>query len=207
MIEIIPNWHPLLVHFTIALVTMAALFYLVARIRRPDDPHAEGVVAGRWALIAGALITLATIAAGFDAYNTVAHDEPAHLAMTDHRNWAVPTALAILLLAVWAWRDGRKGRAPSSLFVIILLIAAASLTVVGYKGAELVYRHGLGVLRLPQPEAGDHHHGAPGGAAHGHGTAHEHDHDHQPMKDQAASHDAASHDHDDEAGGDSPHGH
>lgn len=28
MIEIIPNWHPILVHFTIALFITAVLFYL-----------------------------------------------------------------------------------------------------------------------------------------------------------------------------------
>ena len=175
MIEIIPNWHPLLVHFTIALVSMAALFYLIAKIRQPDDPQAEAATAGRWALIAGALITLATVAAGFYAYNTVNHDDLSHAAMTDHRNWAVPTALVILGLAFWAWRDGRKSHAPSWLFVALLLITSASLAVVGYKGAELVYRHGMGVMRLPQTGGVGHHHGA-NTAAHTHGQ-----NDHQAM--------------------------
>ncbi|RMF16121.1 MAG: DUF2231 domain-containing protein [Alphaproteobacteria bacterium] len=186
MIEIIPNWHPVLVHFTIALVTMAAIFHLIAKILNSEDPRAEGTIAGRWALIAGALVTIATVAAGFYAYNTVAHDEPAHLAMTDHRNWAVPTALAVLLLAVWSWIDSRRNRAPSWIFIIALIVVAGSLSVVGYKGAELVYRHGLGVMRLPAAEGEGHHH------HHHHGTADtaDHDHDHDAMD---ADHD---HDHD-----------
>ncbi len=216
MIEIIPNWHPILVHFTIALVTMAAIFHLIAKIRSGDDPRAEGVIAGRWALIAGALITVVTVAAGFYAYNTVNHDNISHAAMTDHRNWAVPTALGILLLAVWAWIDGRKGRAPSWLFVVLLLAAAGSLAVVGYKGAELVYRHGLGVMRLPAAEgAGHHHHGGSAESDHEHdhdamdadhdhgaadGTGHGHDHDHD--------HDTApegGHDHPDSGTSEAPH--
>ena len=203
MIEIVPNWHPIFVHFTIALVTMAALFYLIAKLRHPGDPQAEGAVAGRWALLAGALITLATIAAGFYAYNTVNHDSMSHAAMTDHRNWAVPTALVILALAVWAWIDGRKGRAPSWLFVIVLLATAGSLTIVGYKGAELVYRHGMGVMRLPAAEGAGHHHGTAGGADHDHdhGTLDaDHDHDHDAA-------DTPDHDHDHGDGDGAGHAH
>ena len=207
MIEIVPNWHPIFVHFTIALVTMAALFYLIAKLRHPGDPQAEGAVAGRWALLAGALITLATIAAGFYAYNTVNHDSMSHAAMTDHRNWAVPTALVILALAVWAWIDGRKGRAPSWLFVIALLMTAGSLTIVGYKGAELVYRHGMGVMRLPAAEGEGHHHGTAGEHEHGSSSASseqmEEQHDEgtgHPHEDETTRHDegtASPHDHDD----------
>ncbi len=183
MIEIIPNWHPIFVHFTVALVTMAAIFFLIAKIRGGEDPQTAGAVAGRWALVAGALITVATVAAGFYAYNTVAHDEPAHLAMTDHRNWAVPTALAILALAVWSWWGARRARPVSWIFVMLLLLTAGALAVVGYKGAELVYRHGLGVMRLPAAEGAGHHHGTSAPHEHGPDAAggedegHMHNHD------------------------------
>lgn len=200
MIEIIPNWHPVLVHFTIALVTMAMIFHLIAKIRNGDDPRAEAAIAGRWALIAGALATIVTVAAGFYAYSTVTHDEPAHLAMTDHRNWAVPTAFAILLLAVWSWIDGRRNRAPSWIFIIALIVVAGSLSIVGYKGAELVYRHGLGVMRLPEAAGGSgHHHGV---AAHEHGssdgkdTLTSHENEHEPEHEHGyANGGATAHDH------------
>ncbi|MGM9451984.1 hypothetical protein ACTAZI_01490 [Legionella bozemanae] len=37
--------------------------------------------------------------------NTVKHDESAHMAMMDHRNWAWSTAVAMWLVAIWSfWR-------------------------------------------------------------------------------------------------------
>ena len=35
MVEIVPNWHPLLVHFTIALLTIATLLFIAAAFARP----------------------------------------------------------------------------------------------------------------------------------------------------------------------------
>ena len=32
MIEILPNWHPIFVHFTVALLTVAVALYLLVRI-------------------------------------------------------------------------------------------------------------------------------------------------------------------------------
>ena len=32
MIEIIPNWHPVFVHFTVALLSVAVALYLLVRI-------------------------------------------------------------------------------------------------------------------------------------------------------------------------------
>jgi uncharacterized membrane protein len=32
MIEIIPNWHPLLVHFTVGLLSTSVLFYLASAV-------------------------------------------------------------------------------------------------------------------------------------------------------------------------------
>ncbi len=34
MIEIIPNWHPLLVHFTLGLLSTSVLFYLASALHR-----------------------------------------------------------------------------------------------------------------------------------------------------------------------------
>jgi hypothetical protein len=104
------------------------------------------------------------VIAGWFAYNSVAHDATSHAAMTLHRNWAVPTALLFLVLAISSINLARKRIMPSFKFLSVSVIAAVLLMVTGWLGAEAVYRYGLGVMSLPQVEAGadghNHSHGA-----------------------------------------------
>lgn len=145
-IEIIPNWHPIFVHFTVGLLSISALFYLAGSLLKKEHL----LLVARWNLWIGALITIGTVLAGFYAYNTVAHDGPSHAAMTDHRNWALVTASTFGLLALWTLWKQRGAKSVSPVFLIIILLAAGLLAVTGYKGGEVVYRHGLGVMRMPE---------------------------------------------------------
>ncbi|MEL7539680.1 MAG: nuclear transport factor 2 family protein, partial [Pseudomonadota bacterium] len=136
------------------------------------------------------LTIFTTILAGFQAYYSVDHDGPSHAAMTVHRNWAVPSGAAILLLAFWRWRT--RANTPSAIFIVLLAIAAVSLSVTAWWGGKLVYGHGLGVARMPvvTGEGHDHEH-APG---QGHG-------DEAKENDEHAHEDGEAHDHDDETEG------
>jgi uncharacterized membrane protein/Cu/Ag efflux protein CusF len=163
-IEIIPNWHPLLVHFTVALFTVSALLYLAGLVLKKPNL----LVVARWNLWIGALATILTVIAGFDAYNSIAHDGPLHAAMTDHKNWALVTASIFGLLALWALFKHRGAKTVSIVFVGLILLAAGLLSITGYKGAEVVYRHGGGVMRMPEI-SGD---GVHGSHAHGEGEEH-----------------------------------
>ncbi len=91
MIEIIPNWHPIFVHFTVALLSVAVLLQLVASRLPATTVRDELTVVARWSLWLGTLLAIATATTGWIAYNSVAHDEVSHAAMTDHRNWALVT--------------------------------------------------------------------------------------------------------------------
>lgn len=163
MIEIIPNWHPLFVHFTVALFSTAVVFYwlsfIVARITyfKPSLAQEFETVA-RWCLWFVALITIGTISAGLYAYYTVGHDEASHMAMTDHRNWAIPTAIAIILTAIWSAYRYFKQKKFNLIFLFILLIVQGMLLSTAWRGAELVFRYGLGVMSLPQVEEVGHNH-------------------------------------------------
>ncbi|WP_138380342.1 DUF2231 domain-containing protein [Luteithermobacter gelatinilyticus] len=161
--EIIPNWHPVFVHFTIALYSVATLLFLIGRFF-PSKIWAEKItIAAYINLWTAGLITFVTVAAGYYAYNTVAHDGPSHLAMTDHRNWGLTTAVVFWGLVLWSvvlYRDKKV----HDLFLVALVVATGLLSVTGYKGGEVVYRHGIGVMSLPESggEGHDHHHGEAG---------------------------------------------
>ena len=164
MIEIIPNSHPIFVHFTVALFTTSVglygLAYIFSRLNLASQSLInEFEITARWCLWVGALITLFTVAAGLYAYCTVGHDETSHAAMHIHRNWALLTASAILLITVWSvWRYFHQQTVTLVFFLLLLLVEGALLST-AWHGSELVYRYGLGVMSLPKSgEHGHHHH-------------------------------------------------
>lgn len=163
MFEIIPNWHPIFVHFTVALFSLAVGLFVVAPFLKPPLQEQWRIVA-RWALWFGAGFTVITGLTGLYAYNTVAHDTPSHAAMTDHRNWAIAAITLFLALAVWSAVRVRRQQALGAVFVGAMVVAGGVLAATAWRGGEVVYRYGLGVMSLPQAESG----------AEGEGHAHEH---------------------------------
>lgn len=195
-----PNIHPVLVHFAYALTVTGALSLFVVSLTPSGGWRDTLKHAGDWMLAIGALSIIATAAAGFQAYYSVDHDGPSHAAMTVHRNWAVPTAVVILLLAIWRW--AKRAERPSLLFSIPMLAAAASLSVTAWRGGNLVYGHGLGVSRMPAVTGEGHDHEHPPGQGHGDEADadwtgdHDDSHDHGSADDHAAG---EAHDHGDTA--------
>ena len=153
-----PNWHPFLVHFTIALFFIAFVFLAAARVFAGRSKGGELATAGRWALWAAAAITLATIASGTYAFYTVAHDDPSHVAITDHRNWALASGGLIIFIGLWSWLKWRRRAAQPPALLILMAIGVAMLSVTGHKGGDLVFEYGIGVEALPKAETAGHSH-------------------------------------------------
>lgn len=171
MIEIIPNFHPAFVHFPIAFVTAALAFTAIGTLFRRWPYAAQCLVTGRWMLWGAALSALIAAAFGWFAFNSVAHDEVSHAAMILHRNWALGALTALLALAAWdVWR-WRSGKTPPPGFLVLLVVAWLLVMSTAWHGAELVYRHGLGVMALPDA------HAVQDMAPHD-AVGHEHDHTH-----------------------------
>jgi len=206
MIEIIPNWHPIFVNFTVALFVVSMLLHIVALLA-PNAPWRSAcLAAAHWNLALGAVFALITVGTGLNAYYTVAHDSPSHAAMTDHRNWAFATAGVIVAVALWRWTQRNRNTQPNFILAITLVLAGGLLTVTAWKGAELVFRYGLGVMALVEAEGPGHSHEHDSNendgdendgdehASHEHGS-----HDPAPVQEPApsspAGHDHGAHDH------------
>ena len=164
MIEIIPNWHPLVVHFAIALLLTAAALFVLGTAAGERPAGRAATVAARWNLALGVLAAAATLATGWQAYNTVAHDAPSHANMTTHMQWAFGTAAVFLAAAGAAWLDRRRAAGAGWLLLSLVLAGSAGLAVTGWLGGENVYRFGLGVRSLPKSDSHIHP-GADGPAA------------------------------------------
>ena len=154
MIELLPNWHPVLVHFTVALWSLAVVLHLLVLLPLPAGLRADWKVVARWLLWLGALFGIATAITGWLAYNSVEHDDVSHAAMTVHRNWALTTLTLFVVLALWSLRSRLRSSERSSgvvgvAFSLALAAGAILLSTTAWHGAELVYRYGLGVMSLP----------------------------------------------------------
>ena len=158
MINIIPNWHPFFVHFTVALLIVAVMIHLLLHLMPGGKTADQLTVVARWNMRIGTVFMLLTVAAGWYAYNTVSHDTPSHIAMTEHRNWAIATFVMFLAVTGWEYFLCRQSNNRSGLFTGLLAVAAVLLLSTAWHGGELVYRYGLGVMSMPQSESVGHTH-------------------------------------------------
>ena len=154
MIEIIPNWHPVFVHFTVALIATAMALFVGAYFLKKECLLDVAL----WNLWMGSVAAVFTVAAGIYAANTVHHDTPSHAAMLEHRMWALATFVVIMQLAIWGWVNQRKQRNRNTAFMLVCVLCGGLLLTTAWHGGELVYRYGLGVMSLPKGEAHEHSH-------------------------------------------------
>lgn len=151
MIEIIPNWHPIFVHFTVAFLTLLAIIQVALWLTK----NSTLLQAYKWMMLMTIPVIAVTLAAGFQAYFSVEHDARSHLAMTDHRNWALTTA-ATFLSAVGLYFTNISICKRFS--AALILVTALLMSITAYKGGELVYRYGLGVISMPTVSGAGHDH-------------------------------------------------
>lgn len=147
----LPNLHPALVHFPIALLPAAVLFDFVLLLRARA---AWADRAAAWLYSLAAIGAIAAMRAGQAAEHSVGPLQPAardlmheHEHLAERAVWLI-SALAILRLFA-TWRDRRTDVVPRGLLRVLLLAAGlagiALLAGAGDRGGRLVYRHGVAV--------------------------------------------------------------
>jgi uncharacterized membrane protein len=148
----VPNLHPLVIHFPIALLITAAAVDL-ANIMFGRPAWEAGMAA--YLYTAGAISALAAYLTGRDAAAMVFVPGMAHGLMDDHWNWALLTTcyftvFAAIRLSTHFARAGRS-RCSRVLLVALGLIGVAFLHQTAERGARLVYEHGVGVIGVGDP--------------------------------------------------------
>ena len=142
------RWHPMVVHFPLALVLTGCALLWAARLLRHEERVAVLASVGTWNLCLGAVAAVAALGTGLGAVLDLDVGAAAHASISAHVKWALFTSLALVLLAVWRGAGTDQRSRPSWLFIIILSAAACALIMTGYRGGQNVYRFGIGVDTL-----------------------------------------------------------
>ena len=142
-----PNAHPLVVHFPVALLVVAALVDAVALAVRQRHPWVRTSAVGLYAL--GALGTAAAFLTGRDASDSVDLPAQALPTLNAHADWALYLtwfAGLYALARVAVLRYDRRRRL--AVHLPLAALGAVGLFLVqqtAERGGELVYRHGVAV--------------------------------------------------------------
>ena len=156
MIDIIPNWHPIWVHFAIALlITSACLFLMFGWRSSQTSGRANALIVARWTLRLGAIAAIGALLTDYLASGSVTHDDVSHANMMVHRNWAFATTAIFLVTLLIDYMKQNETRV-SMLSILLLVSGSVTLAITGLEGAENVYQYGLGVQRLPDISTHEH---------------------------------------------------
>ncbi len=136
------NFHPLLVHFPIALMSCFLLLDAIAFIFK----WRQGTKVANWFLWLGTLGALAAVSLGLQAALTVPHPDAVHEILDQHRNFGLNTTVLAVLLSIWRlFNQGNFSR----LGHFVHLLAAVLMMLNMIRGADLgglmVYRYGVAV--------------------------------------------------------------
>jgi uncharacterized membrane protein len=143
-----PNIHPFLTHFPIALLTLSIVCESAARLLKRDELSRVGW----WTQLAGTIGLAAAAGSGILAGKSVAIVPAGKPCFETHQELAFAAATAFAILLFWRIASGTK-RPPGRDILFFLLFTAGVLAIWGgaWYGGELVYRFGAGVRVPPGP--------------------------------------------------------
>jgi uncharacterized membrane protein len=143
--QLVPGWHPLIVHFPLALIVTATGLLTWVRFA-PQQRHAATLATvASWNLGFGAVAVVFALGSGLAAVIDLQMALAARQAVSSHFKSAVLTGVLVFSAALWRCVGTDQDSRPSWLFMILLWMATLSLVVTGYRGGQNVYRYAVGV--------------------------------------------------------------
>lgn len=143
----IPNLHPVIVHFPIALLATAAAADILACLLMRQPTWRNGAAA---LYVLGTLSLIAAYVTGREAAAAVFTPGMAHGLVDEHWTWALWTSIYFTGLTIGRLAAHRRLGGGRSMLWGVFLIAGAGgvllLVATGERGARLVYEYGVGVL-------------------------------------------------------------
>ena len=141
VLDALGNFHPVLVHWPVALISAAAVAEAIYMAKKAEW-FAD---AARFMISAGAWMAVPAVAAGFAAASGETFD--GETARTFSIHWVGGVAVAVLAFLAWAMGEGsrRTGQVwEQALYRVLLFLAAAGVLVTGWFGGEIDLAAGAG---------------------------------------------------------------
>ena len=137
------HFHPMLVHFPIALITVGFLFDLVAVFIKKEPCLSK---AGYWLMILGMAGAIAAFGSGYFFTNQM--EGEAGLMRDKHQFYATVTLVLIILATLFRIVIGYLGKEGTKMKFIALglyFLAVIYVTITGYLGGTLVIEYMIGL--------------------------------------------------------------
>ncbi len=146
-LEAVQNLHPLVVHYPVALLTLAALLYLVASVSKRDS----------WAWPALWMLAIGTLGAGLALWTglragtgvMVAESVREHI-LIHHKQVMIAVFAMSVLLTAWALYVPPLPQRGRVVFLALVVVMAFLIVKGADYGAWMVYGYNAGGA-LPQP--------------------------------------------------------
>jgi uncharacterized membrane protein len=147
------NIHPMIVHFPIALFNVFFLMELLGFLLKKEKLRG----AASWMLYLGTLGAAAAVAAGIRAVSTLPHTEEAHATMQAHRTLGIVVLALAILLSVWRLLAKERFSLKAQMIHLAVAFVMAGVMAFGADmGGLMVYKYGVAVAAVDQPEGHDH---------------------------------------------------
>lgn len=141
------TFHPVFVHFPIALAILAAALELAGAAFKHDGLKQ----AAAWNLRFAFLGALAALRTGFQAEEGVPHESAAHEIMELHETLAIVFTCVAGALAALSFFFHKPAVAKlRPVYALLLVAAAVTVGYGGHLGGTMVYEHGIGTETLEQ---------------------------------------------------------
>ncbi len=163
-------------HFPIAFLSAFFALDLVGTLAK----KAQWRSVASWFLYIGTVATVFTVISGFMAADSVAHGGNVHDLMERHEQIGILVLFLAIVLSIWRMKSGSLIRGAANIFFLILSALLGVLMIVGSDlGGLMVYKYGVGVEAVQQPDDGH---------VHEHGEAHVHEHAETHAHEQVETH-------------------
>jgi uncharacterized membrane protein len=147
-VQHLQNVHPLIVHFPIALLPAAALLYVLAWLARKESWAWTGL----WLLGLGTLGAAAAVASGlYGAEGVMVAPAVREHLLVNHERIMIGVLALSVILSVWAWLARPMPLKGGAVFLLLLAVLLAGLTVGADFGGRMVYDYNAGGNACPQP--------------------------------------------------------
>ena len=142
------NIHPLVIHFPVAFLIGASLFYLAAWVFKKDD----WAKTGYWVLLLGALSLALSVGTGLYAEQgvMVALGVRQKL-LLPHKQFMIATSVLCFAVTLWAIVRRPFPKRGRIIFMFLIFVMLGFMALGADYGGRLVYDYNAGGNACPQP--------------------------------------------------------